>query len=116
MSCNVRNIFFRNMWCCNFPSKMRLKNNVWIILTVLVDDAASGNTPVFTASGEIACDGIHYGETKHCFTILERTNVDAPLSSNTFPCVNYGVRSSSLIPQPGKNKGRHLKKNIRWMT
>jgi len=55
-------------------------------VTVLVDDAASSDTPVFTASGEIACDGIHYGETKNCFTILERTNVDAPLSSNTFPC------------------------------
>merc|ERR1719148_512908 len=64
----------------NTIEEQRLDN-----VTVLVDDAAA-ETPVFTASGEIACDGIHYGETKHCFTILERTNVDAPLSSNTFPC------------------------------
>jgi len=64
----------------NTIEEQRLDN-----VTVLVDDSASQSN-VFTASGEIACDGIKYGESKNCFTILERTNVDEPLSSNTFPC------------------------------
>jgi len=51
-------------------------------LTVLVDDSDS---EVFTASGEIAADGIKYGETKNCFTVLER-NLDAALGASTFSC------------------------------
>jgi coatomer protein complex subunit gamma len=51
-------------------------------VTVLIDDSES---EIFTASGEIAGNGIRYGETKNCFTILER-NVDVPLTPSTFTC------------------------------
>lgn len=51
-------------------------------VTVLVDDS---ETEVFTASGEIACEGIKYGDTKSCFTILER-DAEAPLANSTFTC------------------------------
>jgi coatomer protein complex subunit gamma len=51
-------------------------------VTVLVDDSES---ETFTASGEIACEQIKYGETKNCFTIMER-NDDAPLSSSKYSC------------------------------
>jgi coatomer protein complex subunit gamma len=47
-----------------------------------VDDS---ETEVFTASGEIACEGIKYGDTKSCFTILER-DAEAPLANSTFTC------------------------------
>lgn len=51
-------------------------------VTVLVDDS---HAEIFTASGEIACPSIKYGETKNCFTILERST-DAPLSPSQFTC------------------------------
>jgi coatomer protein complex subunit gamma len=51
-------------------------------VTVLVDDSES---ELFSASGEIACDGIKYGETKNCFTILERDS-SKPLAPNSFTC------------------------------
>lgn len=52
-------------------------------VTVLVDDSDS---EAFTASGEIATEGIKYGDTKHCFTVLER-NLEAELSgTNSFTC------------------------------
>lgn len=51
-------------------------------VTVLIDDSES---EIFSASGEIACEGIKYGETKNCFTILER-NMDAPLGPSHFTC------------------------------
>jgi coatomer protein complex subunit gamma len=51
-------------------------------VTVLIDDSES---EVFTASGEIAVSGITYGQTKNCFTILER-NADAPLLPSKFSC------------------------------
>lgn len=51
-------------------------------VTVLIDDSDS---EVFTASGEIAANGISYGSTKNCFTVLER-NTDAQLSPSSFTC------------------------------
>jgi coatomer protein complex subunit gamma len=51
-------------------------------VTVLVDDSSSEN---FSASGEIAADGIRYGDTKHCFTVLERS-LDVPLAPGHFTC------------------------------
>ena len=51
-------------------------------VTVLIDDSDS---EVFTASGEIAANGVSYGSTKNCFTVLER-NTDAQLSPSTFTC------------------------------
>jgi coatomer subunit gamma len=51
-------------------------------VTVLIDDSDS---EIFTASGEIAGNGITYGSTKNCFTVLER-NMDAPLAPSTFTC------------------------------
>jgi coatomer protein complex subunit gamma len=51
-------------------------------VTLLVDDSDS---EIFSASGEIACSGIKYGETKSCFTVLER-NTEMPLSPSSFTC------------------------------
>jgi coatomer subunit gamma len=51
-------------------------------VTVLIDDSDS---EIFTASGEIAGNGITYGSTKNCFTVLER-NMDAALAPSTFTC------------------------------
>jgi len=61
----------------NTIEEQRLDN-----VTVLVDDSDS---EIFAASGEIAADGIRYGETKNCFTVLER-NLDTALEPNTFAC------------------------------
>ena len=61
----------------NTIEEQRLDN-----VTVLVDDSHS---EVFSASGEIATDGIRYGDTKNCFTVLER-NPDAPLEPSSFTC------------------------------
>lgn len=51
-------------------------------VTVLVDDSDSA---LFTASGEIPCPSIRYGETQHCFTVLERSP-DEPLGPSHFTC------------------------------
>jgi coatomer protein complex subunit gamma len=51
-------------------------------VTVLLDDSES---EIFTVSGEIACDGIKYGDTKHCFAILER-NAEIQLTPSHFTC------------------------------
>ena len=61
----------------NTIEEQRLDN-----VTVLVDDS---DTEIFNASGEIAASGIRCGDTKHCFTILER-NADAALGSSHFTC------------------------------
>jgi coatomer protein complex subunit gamma len=61
----------------NTIERQRLDN-----VTVLVDDSDSD---VFNASGEIATDGIKYGETKSCFTILER-NAEAALTPSSLTC------------------------------
>jgi coatomer protein complex subunit gamma len=51
-------------------------------VTVLLDDSES---EIFTVSGEIACDGIKYGDIKHCFAILER-NAEIQLTPSHFTC------------------------------
>jgi len=51
-------------------------------VTVLIDDSAS---EIYTASGEIPCNGIRYGDSKNCFTVLER-NTEAALAPTTFTC------------------------------
>ncbi len=51
-------------------------------VTVLIDDSES---EIFTASGEIASNGIRYGESKNCFTVLER-NTEVALAPTTFTC------------------------------
>jgi coatomer protein complex subunit gamma len=61
----------------NTIERQRLDN-----VTVLVDDSDS---EVLNASGEIAVDGIKYGDTKSCFTILER-NVEAALTPSSLTC------------------------------
>jgi coatomer protein complex subunit gamma len=61
----------------NTIEEQRLDN-----VTVLIDDSES---EVFTASGEIPISGIRYGESKNCFTVLER-NTDAPLTPGSFTC------------------------------
>jgi len=61
----------------NTIEEQRLDN-----VTVLIDDSES---EVFTASGEIATEGIRYGDKKSCFTVLERS-ADVPLTASTFTC------------------------------
>jgi coatomer protein complex subunit gamma len=61
----------------NTIEEQRLDN-----VTVLVDDS---DTEIFNASGEIAANGIRCGDTKHCFTILER-NPEAEIGSSHFTC------------------------------
>jgi coatomer protein complex subunit gamma len=79
----------------NTIEEQRLDN-----VTVLIDDSES---EVFKASGEIAVDGITYGETKHCFTILER-NADAPLSSSKFTC-ELRFKVTHVDPTTGQEEG-----------
>jgi coatomer subunit gamma len=63
-------------------------------VSVLVDDSASG---------EIACPSIKYGETKNCFTILER-NSDAPLGPSHFTCeLRFTV--TEVDPATGEEEG-----------
>lgn len=61
----------------NTIEEQRLDN-----VTVVIDDSDS---EVFSVSGEIAVDGISYGDTKNCFAVLER-NGDAPLTLGNFTC------------------------------
>jgi coatomer protein complex subunit gamma len=69
-------------------------------VTVAIDDSDS---EVFTVSGEIATDGITYGTTKNCFTVLER-NVDAALSPMTFACeLKFNV--VQVDPVSGEEEG-----------
>ena len=51
-------------------------------VTVLIDDSDS---EMYSASGEIAANGIKYGETKSCFTVLER-DASQPLMPAKFTC------------------------------
>lgn len=73
---------FQNHVVLQFSVENTIENQRLDNVTVLVDDSES---EIFSASGEIACEGIKYGDTKNCFTILER-KTDAALTSNTFTC------------------------------
>lgn len=79
----------------NTIEEQRLDN-----VTVVIDDSES---EVFKASGEIAVDGITYGETKHCFTILER-NAESPLSSSKFTC-ELRFKVTHVDPATGQEDG-----------
>lgn len=69
-------------------------------VTVLIDDSES---EIFTASGEIACNGIRYGENKNCFTVLER-NADSQLTPSTFTCeLRFTV--VQVDPSTGEEEG-----------
>jgi len=69
-------------------------------VTVLIDDSES---EVFTASGEIATEGIRYGDKKNCFTVLER-NPDIPLTASSFPCeLRFTV--VEIDPATGEEEG-----------
>jgi coatomer protein complex subunit gamma len=61
----------------NTIEEQRLDN-----VTVVLDDS---EVESFNVSGEIAVDGISYGDTKNCFTVLER-DPNAPLSPSTMAC------------------------------
>lgn len=61
----------------NTIEEQRLDN-----VTVVLDDS---DAEAFKVSGEIAADGIAYGDTKSCFTVLERT-ADTALSPSTMAC------------------------------
>jgi len=79
----------------NTIEEQRLDN-----VTVLIDDSDS---EVFSASGEIATDGISYGDTKNCFTVLERSG-EAPLNSSTFACeLRFTV--TEVDPATGEEEG-----------
>eukprot|EP00549_Striatella_unipunctata_P007387 CAMPEP_0118712864 /NCGR_PEP_ID=MMETSP0800-20121206/25123_1 /TAXON_ID=210618 ORGANISM="Striatella unipunctata, Strain CCMP2910" /NCGR_SAMPLE_ID=MMETSP0800 /ASSEMBLY_ACC=CAM_ASM_000638 /LENGTH=810 /DNA_ID=CAMNT_0006618103 /DNA_START=348 /DNA_END=2780 /DNA_ORIENTATION=- len=51
-------------------------------VTVAIDDSDS---ELFDVSGEIAAESIAYGETKNCFTVLQR-NMDSSLMPGVFAC------------------------------
>ncbi|GKY91715.1 hypothetical protein MPSEU_000143300 [Mayamaea pseudoterrestris] len=69
-------------------------------VSVLVDDSDS---EVFSASGEIACPSIKYGETKNCFTILEH-NENAQLGPSHFTCeLRFTV--TQVDPATGEEEG-----------
>jgi len=69
-------------------------------VTVLVDDSDASDQ--FEASGEMACTGISYGETKNCFTILERKSSDPP--NATFSCeLRFTV--VTVDPSNGEEEG-----------
>jgi coatomer subunit gamma len=79
----------------NTIEEQRLDN-----VTVLVDDSESEN---FKVSGEIAVNGISYGETKNCFTVLERVS-DSPLVPATFACeLRFNV--VQVDPATGEEEG-----------
>jgi coatomer protein complex subunit gamma len=73
---------FQNHIVLQFSVQNTIENQQLDNATVLVDDSDS---KIFSASGEIACEGIKYGETKNSFTILE-CNADATLVPNHFTC------------------------------
>lgn len=91
---------FTNHIVLQFSVQNTIDNQRLDNVTVLVDDSDS---EIFNASGEIACEGVKYGETKHCFTILER-NVDVPLASSTFACeLRFTVMT--VDPMSGEEEG-----------
>ena len=80
----------------NTIEEQRLDN-----VTVLIDESES---EVFTASGEIATDGIRYGDNKNCFTVLERS-ADIPLTNSSFPCeLRFTV--VEVDPATGEEEGQ----------
>jgi coatomer protein complex subunit gamma len=97
---NCTKHIFTNHIVLQFSVQNTIENQRLDNVTVLVDDSDS---EIFNASGEIACEGVKYGETKHCFTILER-NVDIPLSSSTFACeLRFTVMT--VDPVSGEEEG-----------
>ena len=79
----------------NTIEEQRLDN-----VTVLIDDSES---EIFTASGEIATNGIKYGDNKNCFTVLER-NADVPLTASNFTCeLRFTV--VEVDPSTGEEEG-----------
>jgi len=80
----------------NTIEEQRLDN-----VTVLIDESES---EVFTASGEIATDGIRYGDKNNCFTVLERS-ADLPLTTISFPCeLRFTV--VEVDPATGEEEGQ----------
>jgi coatomer protein complex subunit gamma len=69
-------------------------------VTVAIDDSDS---ETFNMSGEIAVDGITYGETKSCFAVLERDPA-APLSPSHFSC-ELKFRVVQVDPVSGEEEG-----------
>ena len=97
---NCTKHIFTNHIVLQFSVQNTIDNQRLDNVTVLVDDSDS---EIFNASGEIACEGVKYGETKHCFTILER-NVDVPLASSTFACeLRFTVMT--VDPMSGEEEG-----------
>ena len=69
-------------------------------VTVLIDDSDS---EIFTASGEIPVNGIRYGDTKNCFTVLER-NAEVQLVPSRFTCeLRFSV--VQVDPVSGEEEG-----------
>ena len=97
---NCTKHIFTNHIVLQFSVQNTIDNQRLDNVTVLVDDSDS---EIFNASGEIACEGVKYGETKHCFTILER-NADVPLASSTFACeLRFTVMT--VDPMSGEEEG-----------
>jgi coatomer protein complex subunit gamma len=58
---------------------------------------------IFEVTGEVAADGLKYGLTKHCFTILKR-DTDQPLAPTTFTAeLHFNV--TNVDPATGEDEG-----------
>jgi len=79
----------------NTIEEQRLDN-----VTVVFDDSDSES---FNISGEIPVDGIAYGDTKNCFTVMER-DADTQLSPSTMACeLRFTV--VQIDPATGEEEG-----------
>jgi coatomer subunit gamma len=91
---------FQNHVVLQFSVQNTIEDQRLDNVTVLVDDSDS---EIFSASGEIACNGIKYGETKHCFTVLER-NAELQLTPSSFTCeLRFTV--TQVDPATGEAEG-----------
>lgn len=73
---------FQNHVVLQFSVQNTIEDQRLDNVTVLIDDSHSD---AFTASGEVPVSGIKYGETKNCFTVLERSP-DVELAPSHFTC------------------------------
>jgi len=98
VSCNKH--IFQNHVVLQFSVQNTIDDQRLDNVTVLLDDSHSD---AFTASGEIPVSGIGYGQSKNCFTVLER-NPDVELSANQFTCeLRFTV--VQVDPSTGEEEG-----------
>jgi coatomer protein complex subunit gamma len=81
-----------------FPIQNTLEDQRLVNCTVTVE----GDSECFEVAGEVAAEGIKYGETVNAFTVISRIP-DAPLAPCNFECVlNFGV--VQVDPKSGEDE------------